>query len=375
MTPYVTLFELGASLDRKSYDPYDLLLSPFTTRLPHRLPLVSRLLLQLGRRSGTGLRRVMRVPPHEEPKALADFLRAAAQLDCAKESWAGAHGDVLSGRLIEAAFKTSRGCGWGVRFPWVSRFGAMAAGEPNTYTTTVACQALLDHHQVTGRETSLYTARGGARFILDELGSFEHGGRRWLCYTAGSTSPIVNIQASAASLFARVHRVRPVERLLEAADRAAGVAVAAQRPDGSWPYSDDERGSFVDGFHTGFTLQGLAEYIVFRGDESVRGATEAVESGFAYFKRHLLTPDGRSRGYADRRESHDGQTIAQAIQTLVSCGGIDDVAVGVRIWRSSRDSKHLERPFPALRWSLGPFAVASASLVRVLDSRSDGVKV
>jgi polysaccharide biosynthesis protein VpsJ len=356
------VFELGERLDWKSYDPYDVLLSP-VGRIAERAPLGARVLLQLGKRSGANLRQVLRVPRHEEPKALADFLLAASMLAQAGEEWAAPYTETLAERLVGMATRTSEGYGWGINFPWVSRFGVMAAGEPNIYTTTVACQALLDAHELTGRASSLQGALDGTRFICDCLGTFVHRGRPWLRYSAGSTSPIVNIQASSAALFARVHRLRPDERLLDLADAAADVTVSVQRPDGSWPYADDGRGDFVDGFHTGFTLQGLRQYDGLRGDGGVSVAA-AVESGFTYFKHHLLTDEGRPRGFADGSASSDGQTVAQAIQTLVASGDADDLALAGDVWRAMLASGRLERPFPALRWTLGPFVVATASLLR-----------
>lgn len=356
------VFELGERLDWKSYDPYDVLLSP-VGRVAERAPLGARILLQLGKHSGSSLRQVLRVPRHEEPKALADFLMAAAMLAQAGEEWAAPYTETLAARLVGVATRRPEGYGWGINFPWVSRFGAMAAGEPNIYTTTVACQALLDDHELSGRASSLQSALDGARFICDSLGTFVHRGRHWLRYSTGSTSPIVNIQASSAALFARVHRLRPDERLLDVADAAAEVTVAVQRPDGSWPYADDERGDFVDGFHTGFTLQGLRQYVRHRGDGGVSAAA-AVGSGFIYFKHHLLTADGRPRGFADGRVSSDGQTVAQAIQTLVASGDADDLALAGDVWRLMLASDRLERPFPALRWTLGPFVVATAALLR-----------
>jgi hypothetical protein len=362
------LFELGAALDWRSYDPYDLLLAPRAAPLPAHAPLAARALVQLGKRTGVRFRRLLRVPPHEEPKALADFLQAAAQLRRAGEGWTTEYAEVLSARLHATATRTPVGCGWGIQFPWVSRFGAMTAGEPNIYTTTVACHALLADHDTSARQLSFETALGGTRFILDGLGAFEHNGRPWLRYAAGSSSPIVNVQASSAGLFARVHRLRPDERLVEAADRAAEVVVSAQRPDGSWPYSDDDQGAFVDGFHTGFTLEGLADYVRERRAQSIAGAVAAVERGFSYFKLHLLTADGLPRGFADGRASADGQTVAQAIQTLVSCGGQDELDTAMYIWCSTRKGRLLERPFPALRWTVGPFAAATASLVSDVSS-------
>lgn len=359
-------FSVAARVEWRSHDPYDVLLSPFVRRLPQVSPLAARLVVQVGKRSGTGLRRLLRVSPHEEPKALADFLRAACTLGRLGEAWAAEYVDELSPRLRQLAVTTRTGHGWGLGFPWVSRYLAAAAGQPNIYTTTGACQALLDDYELTGREESLQAAVLGTRFILRELGSFTHEGNSWLRYSAKADSPIVNIQALASSLLARVGVVEQDDELLTAADRAAEAVIATQRADGSWTYSVDGRGDFVDGFHTGFTLEGLVEYGALRGRDASGALDTAVATGLAYFKEHLLTADDRPRSFADGAASRDGQTLAQAIQTLVVCGGRSDVAAATRIWRL-RDEQGQRARFLALRWDVAPLALATAYLVRAMN--------
>ena len=320
--------------------------------------------MQVGKRSGAGLRRALRVPPHEEPKALADFLRAASALAAHGEGWASAHADDLSARLLARSVVVEAGRGWGLGFPYASRFVNVDAHTPNLYVTTAACQALLDYHDLTRDATARAEADAGGRFIVDGLGWFEHGGEIWLRYWAGLETPTINVQASAAALLARLGRSAD-------ADRAARVVVATQRADGSWPYSADGRASYVDGFHTGFTLQGLAEYGARRG---VRDAAvdAAVERGFAYFKRHLLTPDGLPRAFADGKVDLDGQNVAQCVQTLVVCGGEDDRAAAVHLWRTQVEPVLTGRGgrFPALRWVQGPAVLATAYLLAAAASSS-----
>jgi hypothetical protein len=356
-------FSLGAGAGWASHDPWDLLLSPFAGRLPELSPLAARVAVQLGRRSGPGVRRLLRVPTHEEPKALADFLGAAVILARAGEAWTGEYVSELSARLRDRAVTTRAGNAWGNAFPSASRFIAVPAHEPNIYTTTTACQALLDDYELTGREESLEHAVLGTRFILRELGSFTHEGDHWLRYFANMDAPIVNVQASASSLLARAGGIRSDDELLQAADRATQTVVGRQRDDGSWTYSADGRGEFVDGFHTGFTLQGLVEYGRLRDAGPAVAVDAAVAAGFAYFKEHLLTADGRPRGFADGAASKDGQTLAQAIQTLVVCGRERDAAAADRIWLLGEEQ--LRRPrMLSLRWSVAPFALATAYLVR-----------
>ena len=356
-------FALGEALDWRSYDRDDILLSPLTRPLIDVSPFAARVVLQIGRRSGWRVRRLLRIRPHEEPKALADFLQAAVLLARGRERWAASYVGALSERLRRAAVPTSAGYGWGVRYPWVSRFGTTAADEPNMYTTTVACRALLDAHELQHDQPSLDVALCGVDQILGGLGSFTHRGLTWLRYTAGADNPIVNIQSSAASLFARIADYRGPE-LLEAADRAAETVIASQRRDGSWTYSIDGRGDFVDGFHSGFTLEGLQGYADRRGANAVPGTHGALAAGLGYFKEHLLTSGGLPRGFADKAVSFDGQNVAQAIQTLLVCGNATEVESAARIWTLGFERLRLDdMRFAALRWSIGPFVVATARLI------------
>jgi hypothetical protein len=362
-------FQIAERLDWKSYDPFDVLLSPYTRGIQARSPLAARGFVQMGKRSGYRLRRFLKVPRHEEPKALADFLRAAVILAQSGETWANEHVAELSHRLRSRAVMTPHGRGWSLEFPYVSRFGTLEQGAPNIYTTTTACQALLDDHDLNQRRDALEAAREGSAFILEGLGSFEYGGKRWLRYVSGLSDPIVNVQASGASLFARIGDRLEDDRILAAADIAAETVVACQRSDGSWPYSADGRASFVDGFHTGFTLQGLAEYASLRTPR-IPDVERALRSGVAYFKEHLITREGLPRGFADGRVSLDGQNVGQCIQTLIICGGADSETRNIaRLWRIGLEARLLTATggrarFPALRWTLGPAVLATAFLLR-----------
>jgi hypothetical protein len=232
--------------------------------------------------------------------------------------------------------------------------------------TTAACQALLDYDDLTQDTRARVAAEEGGRFILEDLGWFECGGKPWLRYWPGRETPTINVQASAAALLTRLG-------LRDAADQAAEVALCTQRPDGSWPYSVDSRAQFIDGFHTGFTLQGLAEYATLGGRHRA-AAAEAVERGFLYFAAHLLTPDGLPRSVADGRPGLDGQNVSQCIQTLVACGGPDDFKAAGRLWHA-----YVEPllggggRFTALRWNVGPAVLATAYLLatpRILGRHS-----
>jgi hypothetical protein len=366
--------ELGARMDWRSHDPYDLLLSPLARAVQAHWWFGARLVVQAGKHSGSGLRRIVGVPQHEEPKALADHLRAACGLIHQREESAEAHAAELSERLRKSAVCTETGLGWGLDFPYASRFVNVGARTPNLYVTICAVQALVELLDLRREPATVDAVAKGTRFIVDDLGTFEHDGLRWLRYWTGLEAPTVNVQALAASLLAQAGATLEDERMLSAADEAAETVIRTQRPDGSWPYSTDGRASFVDGFHTGFTLQGLSEYAARRGTNA-DAATAAVERGYAYFLSHLLTPDGLPRGFSDGKVSLDGQNIAQCVQTLVVCGAPADLEHAFKLWRLGvagplRGAASAEGRFVALRWRSGPAALATAYLLGAMQPSS-----
>jgi hypothetical protein len=363
-------FANGAELGWMSHDPFDLLLSPALDGAV-RWPLFARLAVQVGKRTGARTRRLLRVPVHEEAKTLSDHLQAAVLLVGAGQRWPFGYLAPLSRRLRDRAVVSDRGLGWGLEFPYASRFANAAARTPNLYVTTEAGHALLSLHELTGDPAAVRAARAGCRFVVQGLGTFVHGRHVWLRYWPGRDDPIVNVQASAAALLARAGACFDEVRLLELADSLALTVLFSQRTDGSWPYSVDDRAPFVDGFHTGFVLEGLRGYGRARGDAASSRVSDATAAGFGFFKRHLVTADGRPRAVADGPQSSDGQTVAQCVQTLVTCAeGPDDLRTAVRVWEWGLAA---EQPrFPALRWTEGPRALAASHLLCALSEAEAG---
>lgn len=353
-------FELGESVEWRSHDPFDLLLSPYG-RLLARSSFAARMWIQAGRRTGRRTRRVLRVPEHREPKALADFLRAAVILGRSDDASYLETAERLAG-LLEASGAAGRtGRGWGLSFDYVSRFGRVDANTPNAYTTMGVAEALLDWDDGRAREAVSPAISGAREFLLGDLRGLTYGGSVWFRYTSGGSAPIVNIQASAAALFARLAWSRGDTEAEAIAHAAAQTTISAQRPDGSWPYSVDGRADFVDGFHTGFTLEGLHRYLAQAGVSAIDGTKEAIAHGFTYFQDHLMAGDGLPRAFADGATSTDAQNAAQCIQTLLSCGGESQIDRALEVWRAAL-SRHLSprrEELLSLRWNVAPAVLAT----------------
>jgi hypothetical protein len=372
-------FDLAASLEWRSYDPYDLLASPHLRRCPEISPFAARVCVQIGRRSGPGLRRWLRIAPHEEAQALATFLRAAVMLVRCGEVWAERYIDPLVTRLETKAIPAFPGCGWGLEFPVATRFGFKPARTPNIYQTLLALSALLDVDELNGGMGNQPLLTGGCRFVTDHLSSFPYAGQSWLRYWPRSDDAIVNVQALSAGVMARLGTRLGEPRLLAVADRAATTVLRVQHQDGCWPYSADGRARFVDGFHTGFVLEGLSEYARRRPNGLGGAPNRAMQAGMRYFKRHLLDENGQPRSFADGTVSLDGQTGAQCIQTVTICAADpQDLDIGLSLWDAmnrrygcgSANRRRRDGDAPALRWTVAPLVLATAHLVRALESQT-----
>lgn len=372
--------QLAEQLNWQSYDPMDFLLSPYFKDVQRISSFAARVLVQSGMRSGSRIRRILKIPPHEEAKTLSDYLSAAVILMKADQPGAEYYVRLLTEKLQCKAIPSplASRCGWGLEFPYSTRFVNAATRTPNIYQTTNALHSFLDCYDVTGDETFLRTLMKGVRFINEDLGCYLTGGYLWFRYFASGSYPVINIQASLASLYARIGKILNSWQYLDLADRLAYTVISVQQPDGSWPYSYGSKAKFIDGFHTGFILQGLKEYSCQRGSQAQTDTYLPLKKGFDFYIHHLLLPGGLPRYYADGPFKPDGQNIAQCIQVLVTCSDAPEhYDLAWQVWwnmfnylnlgqpggRPEKESSNLfSRRYIQLRWTVAPVVLATAHL-------------
>ena len=373
-------FRLADELNWCSYDPFDILLSPYLAHIRLYFPLGGRIIIRIGKFCGNKTRKVLKINPHVEAKALSDFLAAAVLLSMCGQSWAVPFVNNLTAKLKGKAIPTSNGVGWGLDFPYVSRFTNVPAKTPNIYQTINAVESLLDVYDYAKEKELLNVCAAGLNFIIKDLGFFRHAGMKWVRYWAELDAPIINIQALCAGLFARAGRLVQNEFYYEIANQLANTVVQSQGKEGSWLYSLDGKANFIDGFHTGYILQGLQKCILFsemaNGDR--QSVCHAVQIGFQYFKSNFLTTSGIPRLYSSGKPSFDGQNIAQCVQTLTLCADSPiDIFKACHMWQNimtmplfqdaGHNSNYFGSCFPQLRWSLGPAVLATAVLLMEID--------
>jgi hypothetical protein len=382
-------FNLANGLNWKSYDPMDLLSSPYLKKIQSFSQFAARVFVQIGIRSGLRLRQLLQIKPHEEAKTLSDFLSAAVVLSKYEQDWAKDYIPSIYQGLKKKAIETSNGWGWGLEFPYSARFVNAPARTPNIYQTINALQAFLNAYEVCKHEEALEYVANGIRFILKDLGVFKFRGLQWFRYFPGRSNPIINVQASFASLLARYGSITEDKVLLGLSDQAAETVMRVQQPEGGWFYSADQRANFIDGFHTGFILQELTGYIHYRNSVNSTQAREVVQNGFDFFQKHLLTSDGLPRYFVDGPVKPDGQNFAQCIQTLVLCATktehykiafkVWEKMFRIPMWKHARvnysQNQQFARHYPQLRWTIGPSVLATAYLLTSSYSEDSGLKI
>jgi hypothetical protein len=334
---------------------------PWGDGIRRRSSFAARLLIQLGRHTGPTLRRLLGVRPHAEAKAVADFLLAAMLLaDSQDSNWVASYSEPLIARLERLAVQTPNGLGWGLSFPYATRFISVPAQTPNSYTTISCVGALTVAARQSRDARALELAIRGARTITEDLGVAIAGERRWFRYWPGVDTCIVNLQALIAAALQELSEFAGDRDLTGHARSAASVVIDAQRPDGSFPYALDGRGQFIDAFHTGFVLEGLTRFRARGGD--LAGIDSAVAHGYEYMRLRLVGESGWPLARPGGNAVRDGQNVGQLVQTLVICGAGEDRAPALDLWHRCAAELTHGGASRSLRWDVGPMVVAGAHL-------------
>jgi hypothetical protein len=314
---------LSAALERSDFvgwDPYDALASP-GIRAVARTPLLRQAAIQGLKILPFNPRRVLGVPPKENPKALALFVSAYARLARLEPDgrFAGL-ALALAERLERLALPSGDGAGWGYPFDVQTRWGYYPGTQPNAVVTSFAAHALMDVDELAPPDRFTPAVDSALAYARSRL-LVEEGEEAFFAYYDGSRVPIHNASLLVASMFAR--REHEDDAL-----PALRYSLARQRPDGSWPYGERPGLDWVDGYHTAFVLWSLGRMI----------DKEGLTAGLDYFSAHLVDPDGAVRASPESRYPVDIHSCASSIWALSDL--------------HERDPRSLETAGRILDWTL-----------------------
>lgn len=255
--------------------------------------------LQAIKRGPDILRKIAAIPPLVNPKTLAVLNGAAGGVVL------GTFGD----RLL--AMQNSDG-GWGYPFEWQARAFHARAGQSNGVVTGFVMDGLIagglaaDHPALLQAAAFLEKAlwRDGYFAYVDHDDTEIHNASLWAAFA--------------------LDRVRPGNR---SSQQALRRVLAAQHSDGHWCYGTRHHHRFVDGIHTGFVLD-LLDRLRKSGKPGMAGLDDAIERGWAFYRRACFDDNDMPRRLAGRDGYVDAHSLAQAMASLCR---FDEVATAKRL--------------------------------------------
>jgi hypothetical protein len=270
-----------------------------------------RLLTQAVKLAPVNLRPALGITPEWNAKAVALVASAYARLWAARRDETARAEAVRWLEWLVANSTAETGLGWGYHFDVQTRSFGYKRGTPNTIATSFAAHALLDGHELI-RDDERWGAAAvlACQFLVETLLE-DDGERLYFRYLPAESELVHNANALGCSALARTAALLGRTDLEQTVRDSLSSTLHAQATDGSWPYS--ERHAWIDNFHTGYVLEGLATCEVVDGSIRPR-----LESGLEYWERELFLSDGTPKYYAERSLPVDAHNYAQSIETWLS---------------------------------------------------------
>ena len=211
---------------------------------------------------------------------------------------------------------------WGYPFDVQTRWSFYPAGSPNVVVTSFAVQGLLDGAAGSDQAHLRARATAAAQWVLDELW-VEPGG--FFAYHPTAEVNIHNANLLGALCVHLGLGDDPLAR--DRVRRAVERTVAAQAPDGGFPYGEGPGLEWRDSFHTGFVLRCLME--MDSVDPAIDGAVRRGAASYLQF----FDAAGRAKLWADREHPEDAHSAGTGLSTLaLLCRrGVVDPAILARV--------------------------------------------
>jgi hypothetical protein len=299
----------------EGYEPFDLLNSPYLRGPWARSTLPGILLIQAGKRfAGLRLRRVLKVPPSRNPKALGLCLWAYCDLaQCGYD--VGEVAAWLKSELIRLRSPQESDYSWGYDWDYVSLRGSrLLAFSPNVIATYFCASAMLRMSEVFRDQEAREIAESAARFMVSRLNrSLESEAQVCFSYSPNDRTLIYNSSALAAVFLARIG-------LMTLARKAMVFLTEHQLPSGGWYYGQRRRQRWIDSFHTSYNVCALLDYQQITGDRTFEAA---MLRGHCYYETTFFSADGAPKYFHNRTFPIDIHTCSQAILHFTAFSAMD----------------------------------------------------
>lgn len=364
-----------------SYDPFDGLNSPPLFLLSKKFPLIGRFALFVVKASPLNLRRALGIKKVcNDPKVISDVIRSYVNLyhTMPKEEYVS-KAICLAQLLFDGRNRSTQFFSWGLKFPYYSRF-TISINTPNLFTTVNAALAITELYQLTRKEEYRSVLDSINRFIVKELGFvWISSNSGYIRYYPALDVAIYNVNALALKylqMYSNIFDDNSNELYMNA---ITSLLCEKQNESGSWYYSDGDKGHWVDGFHTGYIIEGLLQR---KGTSSDKRVLLSLKKAVLFYKGWLIK-DNFPHYYAGKRFPIDTQNCAQAIQTrcLLQMSQFDELEsikemvqkIDEALYCVNGDYYYF-RKYPLftnknfyLRWSQSPMLLALTHFLRIIN--------
>jgi len=355
----------------KSYDLFDALTNSFIDRITKNKQLLRRIAIQVVSKSPMDLHWLgMKKMLHT--KTISDLLWFYSV-----EKGAVAANEINYFFELLIQNKSNKGYGWGLNFPYATRFIDADAQMPNLYNTANSAISICHSFYYLNDKNKIIAkgALGGVvEFMEKELGYVDENEKGWYIYYPGQKYPTYNVNALAIYLLVFIKKLNAGNPdFLDKRIRALiNLLHGEQEANGSWYYSRSSKGKWVDGFHTGFVLESLA----FAYKEGYQNElTEMLQKGWTFYLNEMFADDGYPKYFLQSNKYPiEAQNYAQTIQTLANvCTWLnwDQKELLNKVIKIAVDNLFDERGFfyykktkyltykkPYLRWAVTPMMLA-----------------
>ncbi len=303
----------------KSYDPYDGLNTPLR-KLLFRNKFLERIWLQTVRLLPVNIRPLLGIKKIVHIKTVSDLLSASSIFySKTKDEKYFKKAEEYFFLLGEMDLKQNSGIAWGLNFYFTTRFVQADTQTANLFNTINALNSLLDFYDINREKENDSQSfqiekllNAALEFILKELGYEESEEIIVWNYWEDLKIPIYNVNALMVGFLARYQKAFKVNKFEKHLSKTIEFLRRGQNENGSWNYSADSTGDFIDGFHTGYIIEGLSiaklNDAVFNEDFFVKG--------IKYFLDNFFTAQYLPKYFNTSLYPIDGQNFAQALQTL-----------------------------------------------------------
>ncbi len=316
--------------DYRGFDPYDGLSSPiFKAPFLNSNKKIRFLSQQLIKRSPVNLRSILFIKQGYNPVTLGLCIQAYVNLSQAypkkKDSYeAKIH--ALINQLQTLVPTGFNGVCWGYDFDWEARYSRIPAYQPTIVATGIITNALYKYWSFSKNKEVENMILSAAKFALKDLNrTTDKDGDFCFSYSPFDHQVVFNASMKGVRLLAQAYHISKDEQLKLISKKACTFIMKHQNLNGSWIYSKNRSGEWIDNYHTGYVIDCLHDYIEFTGDTSFK---EHLKKGFSFYRASFFHDDRIPKFYNKNIYPIDCTAAGQSLLTL---SGFNDLGTAENV--------------------------------------------